>query len=927
MNGETQSGGLIGRRRECAALDQLLTDAAAGQSRVLVLRGEAGVGKSALLGYVNGQSGNWRPLRTVGVESEMELAYSGLHQLCTPIIDYLDRLPGPQRDAIATIFGLGDGPAPDRFLVGLGLLTLFAEAAEERPLVCIVDDTQWLDQATVSVLGFVARRLLAERVSMVCSARTDTIAALDGLPELVISGLAERDARALLLANVPMPLDEDVRDQIVVESRGTPLALLELPRTWDASRLAGGFGLPGSQPVAGRIEQSYASRLLELGRETQLLVLTAAAEPVGDVALFRRAAAALDIDPSAVAPAVDAGLLRVDARVEFSHPLVRSAAYRAASFEDRRAVHRALAGETDPISDPDRRAWHLGQTTIGPDEDIAAELERSADRAQARGGVAAAAAFLQRSVALTSDPVRRVERALGAAGASNQAGAYDAALALLATAESGPADDIQRARVDLLRADIAFSQSRGADAPPLLLRAAQRLETLDVKLARDTYLDAWSAALFAGQLASGGSLYDVSRAALLAPPAPPPPRPCDLLLDGFSLLLTEGRAAATVILEQAALGFADDSASVEEVLRWGWVATVASVAVWDYESCYAISARGVQLARDIGALTVLAVALNIHAQACVLGGDFARAAQLIAQADGVTETTGTPVARYGGLFLAAFRGQEAEVAALADATIRLASDPGQGTAVQYAFFARAMVCNALGRYADAVRPARRASDDMPELVVAGWALNELLESAARSGQLDIARHALARIAERNEVHATDWGCGIESRGRAMLVEGVEAEGHYRDAIERLERTQLRPELARAHLVYGEWLRRENRRLDAREHLRAAHEMLATIGMDAFADRAGRELIATGEKVRRRGVATRDQLTPQEEQIARLAASGLSNPEIGGQLFVSARTVEWHLRKVYTKLGITSRGKLNSVLPNASRTSGSETIRT
>ena len=452
---------LLGRRDECAALDRLVADVLAGSSRVLVLRGEAGVGKSALLGYLSGQVTGWQVVSAVGVESEMELVYSGLHQLCAPLLGHLGELPVPQRDALATVFGLSTGSAPDRFLVGLAALTLVAQAAEQQPLACIIDDAQWLDGASAQLLGFVARRLLAERVALVCAARTGIgDGVLVGLPELEIRGLSDGDARPLLLGHVHGPIDAAVTDQIIAESHGNPLALLELPRTWQATGVAGGFGLPAGQPVAGKVEHSYVQRLRLLPADTQLLVLTAAAEPLGDPVLLRRAADALGIDLAAAAPAADAGLVQVRLRVEFAHPLVRSAAYRAADAADRRRVHRALAEATDAVTDPDRRAWHRARATSGPDEEVAAELEQSAGRAQARAGLAAAAAFLTRATELTPLPETRTRRALAAAFANVQAGAFENTRSLLTIARDGPVDELQRAQIDLVRAQMAFASSR-----------------------------------------------------------------------------------------------------------------------------------------------------------------------------------------------------------------------------------------------------------------------------------------------------------------------------------------------------------------------------------------------------------------------------------------------------------------------------------
>ena len=880
-----------------------------------MLRGEAGIGKTALLEYMIGNASDLRVVRADGVESEMELAFASLHQLCAPLLDRTAGLPAPQRVALETVFGFSAGAPPDLLLVGLAVLGLVSEIAEDRPLLCIVDDAQWLDRASAQTLAFVARRLFAEPVAFVFAAREPSEELRD-LPEHEVQGLRNGDARALVGSALRFLLDEQVRDQIVAETRGNPLALLELPRGLTATQLAGGFGLLNTRALSGHIEESFRRRLQALSEPTRALLLIAAAESAGDPVLLWRAAARLGVGTAASAAAEADGLLSIGGRVTFRHPLVRSAVYRFASAEQRRAAHLALAEATDIVVDPDRRAWHLAAAAEGPDEAVALELERSADRAQSRGGLAAAAAFLERAVVLSDDAARRGDRAIAAAHASLSAGAFDTALGLLAAAEAGSLDELQRARVDMLRAEAAYAQSRGSDAPPLLLRAAKALEPLDPRLARETYLDAWSAAMFAGGLAGAGDLHDVSRAARAAPRPADAPRPSDLLLDGFTLLFTDGRRAATPVLQEAAAAFAVNDGAADEVLSWGWLATAAAVTVWDYDTCLAVASRGVQLAREKGALTVLAVGVNVLAQAVTLGGDFGAAALLIAEADAAREATGTQVAPYGALVLAAFQGREAQSAPLIDRTITEATAGGQGTAVQYARWARSVVLNALGRYGEALAPARAASEDTPELFVSAWALVELIEAASRSGEIGAAEAALEQLTEHVDAAATDWGCGVQARSRALLSDGEEADALYTRAIEHLARTRLRPELARALLLHGEWLRRESRRVDARAQLRAAHELLSGMGMHAFAERARIELLATGEKVRKRAVETRDELTAQERQIAQLARDGLSNPEIGARLFLSPRTVEWHLRKVFTKLGIHSRRELTKVLPSA-----------
>jgi DNA-binding CsgD family transcriptional regulator len=904
---------LRGRAPESALLESVVTSVGQGESRTLLLRGEAGVGKTALLQHLTEAASELRVARAVGVESEMELAFAGLHQLCAPMLEHVERLPAPQRDGLEVVFGLSQGPAPDRFLVGLGVLSLFSEVAGERPLLCIVDDAQWLDQTSARTLAFVARRLLAEPIGLVFAAR-EAGEELRGFPELEVRGLPEPDARALLAQAIPGRLDDGIRDRIAAETRGNPLALLELPRSMSAAELAGGFELPVADDLPGQIEDSYRRRVAALPDATQRLMLLAAAEPVGDATLLWRAAEGLGIGTSALGAAADAELLNVGALVRFRHPLVRSAVYRAASSGDRQAAHEALASATDGELDPDRRAWHLAAAARAPDEQVARELERSASRAQARGGLAAAAAFLRRAVALTGDPARRADRALAAAEASLGAGTFDIARGLLAVVEAGPLDELQQGRLDLLRAEAAYSESRGSTAPALLLRAAKALEPLDPRLARETYLEAWSSALFAGSLASGAGMREISREARAAPRPPGQAHPSDLLLDGFASVFTDDRSEAAPLLVQAARGFAGGEVAIEEVLRWGWLATAAAVVVWDYETCLAVATRGVEVAREAGALTVLAVSVNVMAQAVVLGGEFGTAASLVAEADSVTDATGTRVAPYGALVLAGFQGRDGEARGLIDGTIEEFTAGGQGTAVQYARWARSVLLNGLGRYPEAAAAAEQASDDTPELFVSVWAATELLEAATRSDNPKLAETALERVVAATAIAPTDWALGIQARSRALVSEGDAAERSYREAIERLARTRLRPELARAHLLYGEWLRRGNRRVDAREQLRLAHDMFIAIGMEAFAERARIELLATGGKVRRRTVDTRDDLTDQERQIAQLARDGLSNPEIGARLFLSPRTVEWHLHKVFGKLGIRSRRELARALP-------------
>ena len=909
---------LRGRHDECVVLDRLVDNVRAGQSRVLVLRGEAGVGKTALLEYLQRRASGCRIARAAGVESEMELPFAGLHQLCAPMLHRLGRLPGPQGDALGAAFGLRDGDAPDRFLVGLAVLSLLSDVAEEHPLICVLDDAQWLDRASAQAFAFVTRRLMAESVAVVFAVReSSNDQDLTGLPELQIHGLADRDARALLESVLAGPLDERVRDRFVAETRGNPLALVELPRGLTPAQLAGGFALPGAIPLSGRIEASFQRRLDALPADTRRLLQLAAADPAGDPVLLWRAAQRLAIGNQAAGPAAEAGLLEIGARVLFRHPLVRSAAYRSASLPDRQAGHRALAEATDPRLDPDRRAWHRAQAAPEPDEDVAAELERSAGRAQARGGLAAAAAFLQRAVTLTVDPARRADRALAAAQSKHQAGAPDTALELLALAQAGPLDELQQARAELLRAQITFAVTRGRDAPPMLLAAAKRLEPLDATLARETYLDAFSAALFAGHLARGGGVREVAEAVLAADwgeSSRRSPLACNLLLDGLAILTTQGYAAAATTLKGALRAFRDEPMSEEDTLRWLWLACRIARALGDDASWDELTDRQVQLARKAGALSLLPIALIERFGVQLFVGDLDAAASLVAEAEAVVEATGSQLAPQGAIALAAWRGREAEASALIEASRQDVERRGEGLWLIATEWASAVLFNGLGRYEDALAAAEQAAEDPHELGVSTWVPTEIIEAAVRSGAPERAAGPLRRLQEISRAAGTDWALGVEARSRALLSDGEAAERLYLEAIERLSRTRVRVALARAHLLYGEWLRRQGRRMDARGQLRIAHQLYSSMGMEGFAERARRELQATGETVRKRSVETRGELTAQEMQIARLANDGLSNQEIGARLFISARTVKYHLGKVFTKLDISSRAQLDQVLP-------------
>ncbi|MFI5694148.1 ATP-binding protein [Kribbella sp. NPDC051586] len=899
---------LTGRLAECGALAQVVAAVRTGESRALVLSGEAGVGKTALLDYLAGRADGCRVTRTSGVQSEMELAFSGLHQLCAPVLDRLESLPAPQRDALQTVFGISAGPPPDMFLIGLGVLSLLAEAAERQPLICLVDDQQWLDRCSAQILSFVARRLDAESVGLIFATR-EVSQVLTGLPECSIGGLRDADARSLLDAVLTSPIDAQVRDQLVAEAHGNPLALLELPRGLTPAQLAGGFGLPG----AGGIEESFVRRVNAMPDETRRLLVLAAAEPSGEDALVRRAAGLLGLRPEAAVAASDAGLAEFATRIRFRHPLVRSAAYCSASPAERREVHQALAAVTDAEADPDRRAWHRAQGTPGPDEEIADELEQSAGRAQARSGFAATAAFLLRSAALTIDPVKRAGRALAAAQAELQTGAFDSAADLLTMAEAEQLSDLQRARADLVHAQLAFLTNRGNDAPQLMLKAARRLESVDVALARATYLDALSAAIFAGRLAKpGGDVIEVARAAAAAP-RPAVVRPADLLLDGNALHYRDGYAAGAETLHKALAGVGEGM-TVEEELQLLWMATTSALRLWDADRWEQLSRRHLQLVRETGVLSNVALALTSLAYVSVFAGDLSAAATLTDEVQAANEVTGGNLAPYGRLALAAFRGDRDETLALVAATEQDGTRRGEGIGLAFADWAAAVLANGLGRYQDAADAAERAFRDPSDQLSMMLAPSELVEAAVRTGAIDSAHRACHVLGDMADATGTDWALGVHARSRAMISAGDTAERLYREAIAHLEKTRLKVELARAQLVYGEWLRRERRRTDAREHLRTAHAGFEAMGLTGFAERARRELQAAGGTARKRVVPTQSELTAQEAQIARMARDGLSNPEIATRLFISSRTVQYHLRKVFSKLDITSRSQLDQVMP-------------
>jgi DNA-binding CsgD family transcriptional regulator len=924
MSSEGRGQTLRGRVGECDTFRSLIDTVRSGRSQVLALRGEAGVGKTALLGYLTESASGFQSVHVAGVESDMELAFAGLQQLCAPLMKHLDELPEPQREALNVAFGRGVGAAPDRFLVGLAVLSLMAAAADVQPLLCVVDDAQWLDEVSVQTLGFVARRLMAEPVALVFAVRQGAATTvLPGLPELVIQGLSDGDARELLESVILGGIDARVRDRIVAETRGNPLALLEVPRNITAAELAGGFWNTASRPSAGQVEEGFLRRIQLLPNTTRQLLLIAAAEPVGDAALFLRAAGRLGTAVDALAPAEAAGLIEFGPRMRFHHPLARSAAYRAADLTERRAVHRALADATDPELDPDRRAWHAASAAAGPDDEIAMELEASAGRAQARGGIAAAATFLERAAVLTSDAALRGSRALAAAQVKRDAAAPDAAYELLAIAELGPLSALQNAQVARMRAQMEFVRSRAGEAgapktgeaAAQLLGAARGLDALDDDLARETYLEALTAAMYAGRLGEPDGLQEIANAARGAVRRVPElRRPIDFLLSGMASRIIDGPGAGSDHLRSALeLWNTNAQKGRGQAIHWPFPIAQESAAheLWDDAILQQIATDMVRRARETGSLAVIPPALGYRAGVHVYRGEFDTAARLIEEANAITAATGNSPVKYHSLSIAAWRGSVEVAVPLIEASAAHGKARGEGRLVGLSRYTAAVLFNGLGRYEEALAAARECCE-YEDLGFYSWCLFELIEAAAHAGDRESAAWALPRFEARASGAGTDWGRGASASARALLADNDHAESLFVEAIDLLERAQIALHEARTRLSYGEWLRRVNRRLDARKQLNSAFEMFTKMGANGFAERARRELIATGEKVRKQPVSSGDDLTAQEAQIARLAADGLTNQEIGAQLFISTHTVEWHLRKVFVKLGITSRRQLRTV---------------
>jgi DNA-binding CsgD family transcriptional regulator len=901
---------LLGRSRECAVLDELVGTVRRGEGRSLLLRGEAGTGKSALLQHLVRSAPDLLVLEAAGAESEAELAYASLHQLCGPLLDQVERLPDPQREALEIVFGLRTGTT-SRFLVALAVLSLLSEVADERPLMCVVDDAQWLDQTSALALGFAARRLRTEPLGLVFAAREPGYH-FRHLPKLEIRGLADCHACALLSSAVRFRLDERLRDRIVAETRGNPMELLELARSLNPTELAG-FTTTRRGGVQDKVDEGFQSRIGALPEQTRRLLLIAACDPLGESSLVWPAAELLGISAEAAEAAVAAGLCEFGRGVRFRHPLVRAAAYDGGSQEDRRLAHAAIAEVMNGESDPDRRAWHRALAAVGPDDTLADELERSADRARARGGQLAVASFLERSYDLTLDPARRATRAIAAAEAKFLAGSRDDALRLVGLAAGEHLDEVHLGRVDVLRGQLATSQRRVGDAPPLLLGAARRIERFNSGLARNAYRDAFIAAIHAGRFGGEAGLLEIAASIQSAPRPGGPPSLTDTLLDAAARLASGDWERGACALQGALVDIRGMDAPERLGIHWLCLAGRMSEWLWDGETWDSLSRRTLDLVRDGGTFALLPMAAATRIGWQLLAGDLGAATALAVEQEAAQGEIGGEPSPGSRIALAAFRGHEDEVRGLDEEMTRGALARGDGAFVALRHWSTAVLCNGLGRYDGALVAAQLGAEYPADIHMSSRCLSELVEAAARSGQTKTASDALGRLSEMARACGTDWILGVEARARALVAEHVDAEGLHRLAIKLLQRTHFRAECARAHLLYGEWLRRENRRVDARAELRVVHDQFTSMGMEAFAERARGELLATGETARKRTVETRDDLTAQELQIAELAREGLTNPEIGARLFLSPRTIEWHLRKAFGKLGIRSRHQLRDAL--------------
>lgn len=897
---------VLDRHRERTQLDTVLKHVREGRSSTLLLDGGAGVGKTTLLDYLAERTAGFRVLSVTGIQSEVELAFAALHQLCLPLDDTMASLPTPQREALEITFGQRQGVAPSKFMVGLATLSLLAEASRVAPILCIIDDAQWLDEASAQALGFVARRLAFEPVGMVFALRAQSAAgAFEGVPPIVVDGFERRDAEALLSSLVPGHIDRRAMDRVLDEADGNPLAIVESARALSRAEIAMGMILPTTTASPSRMEEHYQGLLRALPEDTQRLLLVAAAEPSAQPQVIFAAAAKLGADATAIQPAVEAGLATVPVR--FSHPLVRSAVYRAASPDAVRAAHAALAAVATGDADRDLLAWHRARSVSGTDDDAATDLALAAARLGARGGTAAAAALLRQAVEVTSNRFHKAEWLLRIAQAELAGGQYELAARDIAAAAAGELTDGLLAEAKLTQARIAFARDRGGGSVALLLNAAEHLAPDDAESAREAYLEAFSAAMFGASLART-SVQEVAERWLDADLSSGA-GPAHTLLDAMSRVLLDdnapSRRAMQVALAPFQMGVVDESTH----LHWMWHATIAALAAWDFDTWDAVSERHLVLAREAGDYTELPIALTTRAYAHLFRGEFSAALDAVREMETIASVTGGLMAPTAAIGAAALQGAVDELDRLVQETVVDADKRADGSGLAIAYWGEAVLNNSRGNYEDALRWGRLADrQSNPLHSAAHWALVETIEAASRLPGTD-ASQELSRLEAATAPYGSDWARGIYARSKALLSPDSEAESHFVDALQFLERSPSRLDFARATLLYGEWLRRRKRLGDAREELERAHQLLVDMGATDFALRAARELQAAGIRIGPSDAAFGADLTPQEAQIAQLAGQGLTNGEVAARMFLSSRTVEYHLGKVFTKLKITSRRQL------------------
>ncbi|MCM6773573.1 AAA family ATPase [Nocardia sp. CDC159] len=912
---------LHGREAELGELDGLLRRAASGRSGVLVLAGPAGIGKTALLEHALTAASTLRVARVAGIETEQELGFAGLHGLLLPFLGERGRLPAPQRDALETAFGMLTAAAPpDLFLVGLATLSLLADAAAERALLLVCDDAQWLDRESLRVLAFVARRLDADGIVLLFGVREDQVldTVLRDLPTIPLAGLAATDAAALFDAALPAAIDRVVAERLLTRTDGNPLAILELARGLGEG-LPADFGFGEPLPLDRRLEARFRRVVERLDEFTQDVLLVLAADASGDYGLVRRVVEALRPDSAAALEQAADHARRADLIVttlgaaRFRHPLIRSAVYNGAAATRRRRVHAALAEAVDPIGDADRRAWHRAAALDGPDAEVAAELETVAIRARERGGHLAQAAFLRRAAELTPVGAQRNARLLAAAGAALVAGAPHLAEQLLDLLTPDVGVPLLDAYARRLRGFLHVMLGR-AGAVPLLFEAAQSFRATDARTARDTLLEAFDAVIVVAHIGAGMSARRIAASALDTPPAPGAPSIADLLLDAHAELVGRDHVSAVPAMRRGLDAMLAAGAEEGDAARWFLLGVLLAIELWDIEALGICARRYGATARRHGALRMLQAAIHGEATHELLCGRFTAAAARFAEFKDVAAAIGADLrfADSSDALLHGWRGdEERTLTAVAVQAGPEAERPG-GLQVQLARTALVVLHLGRCRYPEAQRTAAIVFDEDPPHF-GSVVLPDLIEAAVRNGDTATAERALHRLAERAEAAGTPWALGLLARARALLADDDTAEELYREALTRLTSTSVTPELARTRLLYGEWLRRRRRRRDARVELQGAHELFEQMGAAAFAERARTELAGTGEKARPRLPENSYDLTPRELQVAHLAGAGVTNQEIAAELFLSVATVEYHLRKIFRKLGVTSRRELGQRL--------------